>query len=134
MSRVILPVAALLGAVGVVVGAFGAHALPGWLEARSVDPADIDHYVSVFETGARYHLIHAVALWGAGLWAKQQPGRWASVGIIAWLIGILVFSGCLYALALTGIKVLGAIVPLGGVALIFGWLCLAMATLPGNRS
>ena len=128
-----LPIAAIFGATGVILGAFGAHALPGWLESRSLPPEEIARYVDVYETGARYHLIHALALWGVGLLLRQQANRWASAAVVAWVLGILVFSGCLYALAITGVKILGAIVPLGGVALIVGWICLAVAAMQINR-
>jgi uncharacterized membrane protein YgdD (TMEM256/DUF423 family) len=110
---------AVLGALGVAAGAFGAHGL----KAR-VGPEMLE----VFETGVRYHLIHALALLAVA-WAST---RWSSAAIRAagWLFvaGILVFSGSLYLLTLSGIRALGAITPIGGAAFILGWLLLAWGT------
>ena len=110
--------AGIAGAVGVALGAFGAHGLENAVD----DP----HLVAVWRTGARYHLVHALAL--AALAA--HPNRPALAG---WLFvaGILVFSGSLYGLALTGIGWLGAITPIGGLCLVAGWLALAF---PGKRA
>ena len=83
--------------------------------------------LAVFETGARYHLIHAVGLLGVAVAAERWPG--ALTRAAGWLIvaGIVLFSGSLYALALTGTRALGLVTPFGGVAFIAGWLCLAAA-------
>ena len=124
-----LPMAAFLGGAAVLIGAFGAHALPDWLNHRGVLAEDIDRYQDVFETGSKYHLVHSLALWGVGLFLLQHTNRWATAAVVNFLLGISLFSGCLYAYALTGIKVFGAIVPLGGIALIAGWLCLARAAI-----
>jgi uncharacterized membrane protein YgdD (TMEM256/DUF423 family) len=107
---------AMLGALGVAAGAFGAHGLKGWLTPEML---------AVFETGVRYHLIHALGLLAVA-WAST---RWASAVIrtAGWLFvaGILLFSGSLYAMCLTGVRGLGAITPIGGVAFILGWILLA---------
>jgi len=124
-----LPIAAFLGGAAVLIGAFGAHALPDWLNNRGVLAEDMGRYQDVFETGSEYHLVHSLALWGVGLFLLQHANRWAAAAAVNFLLGISIFSGCLYAYALTGINVLGAIVPLGGIALIAGWLCLAMAAI-----
>jgi uncharacterized membrane protein YgdD (TMEM256/DUF423 family) len=114
---------ALAAAVGVAAGAFGAHGLKARLTPD---------LLAIFETGVRYHLYHALALLAVG-WAAS---RWASPWINAsgWFFGagILLFSGSLYVLALTGVRWLGAITPLGGVAFILGWVSLAMAALRGT--
>ena len=114
---------ATLGALGVAAGAFGAHGLKAWLAPEML---------AVFETGVRYHLIHALALFAVA-WAAT---RWESRAILAagWLFvaGIVIFSGSLYALALSGIRVLGAITPFGGAALIAGWLFLAWGAWTGR--
>jgi uncharacterized membrane protein YgdD (TMEM256/DUF423 family) len=118
MDRVLFGVGAALGAVGVAAGAFGAHAL-----RTRVAP----EMLAVFETGVRYHLVHVLALLAAG-WAAA---RWPSPAVPAagWLFvaGILLFSGSLYALALTGVRAFGLVTPLGGVAFILGWIALAWA-------
>ena len=118
-----LRMGAILGALGVAIGAFGAHALPGYLEETGLDAKTIAKREATFETGVRYHMYHAIELLFASHLVRN--GRAAAVACCAFLAGILLFSGFLYANALTGIKWLGAIVPLGGVAFIFGWVSLA---------
>jgi len=107
---------ALMAALGVGLGAFGAHAL----KARLVPEA-----LAVFEVGVKYHMYHALGLIGIGLVATRIEATGIKVAGSAFLIGILLFSGSLYALALTGQRSLGMITPLGGVAFITGWLALA---------
>lgn len=118
MDRTFVGLGALLAFVGVALGAFGAHALRSSLSA-----ADL----AIFETGVRYQMYHAVALLGVA-WAWT---RWPGGGITAagWLFvaGIVVFSGSLYALVLTGQRWLGAVTPLGGLCFLAGWACLAWA-------
>lgn len=108
----------LLGATAVAVGAFGAHGLADLLAAAG--------HADTWETGARYGMYHAVALVAVGLRASSR-GSTGMLTAAGWcfLVGTLIFSGCLAALSLTGIRVLGAIVPIGGTLLIVGWLCLA---------
>ena len=116
MTRAFFSIGAMLGALGVAAGAFGAHGL----KVR-VSP----EMLAAFETGVRYHLIHALALL-ATAWATT---RWASAAIHAagwlFLVGVVLFSGSLYAMCLTGVRELGAITPIGGAAFIIGWLLLA---------
>jgi uncharacterized membrane protein YgdD (TMEM256/DUF423 family) len=123
MMRTFFVIGAILGAVGVAAGAFGAHGL-----RASVSP----EMLAVFETGVRYHLFHALALLAVA-WAST---RWASAAIrvAGWLfvVGILVFSGSLYVLTLTGIRAFGAITPFGGVAFIAGWFLLAWGAWRGR--
>jgi uncharacterized membrane protein YgdD (TMEM256/DUF423 family) len=118
MDRLFFILGSVSGLMSVAAGAFGAHAL------RARLPADL---LAVFETGARYQMYHALALLAVG-WAA---GRWAGP-LVAWagwlfVAGTLLFSGSLYALALSGARWLGAITPLGGVCFLGGWLCLAIA-------
>ena len=114
---------AVICALGVMLGAFGAHGL------RERLTADL---LAVFETGVRYHLIHALGLLAVAWAASRWPNAW--VGAAGWLFvaGIAVFSGSLYVLAVTGIRWLGAITPLGGVCLIAGWVVLAVGALRGG--
>jgi len=114
---------AVLGWIGVAAGSFGAHGLKGLLEANG--------QAANWETAVRYCLFHAITLLIVGLLAalpQAQPAR-ALLGIAGWtfLFGTLIFSGFLAALALSGVKILGAIVPLGGVLMLVGWTCLAVA-------
>ncbi len=118
----------VLGAVNaflaVAVGAFGAHGL----KAR-VGP----DLLAVFETGARYHMYHALGLLAVGLVAQMRPSPLLTNAGWAMQLGILLFSGSLYALALTGIRGLGAITPVGGMGFLAGWLLLALAAWqPGS--
>ena len=114
-ARGLLLAAALLGAAGVALGAFGAHGLRARLDPRSL---------AVWETAVKYHLLHAVALLALAL--SPHAAQLRSAG---WLFvaGIALFSGSLYALALGGPRLLGPVTPLGGLALLAGWLWLARA-------
>ena len=116
-------IGAWLGAAGVALGAFGAHGL----KARA--SADM---VAIWETGARYHVFHALALLATGWACERWPGTFASGAGWLFLAGIALFSGSLYALALTGVRALGAITPVGGACFIAGWVCLAVAATRGR--
>ncbi|MGB7084677.1 MAG: DUF423 domain-containing protein [Phormidesmis sp.] len=121
MARLFFAIASILGALSVAGGAFGAHALKGTLSETALNS---------FETGVRYQMYHALALLVVALLAKQSPDTsllTAAGG--CFLAGILLFSGSLYGLSLAGIKALGPVTPLGGVAFIAGWICLAIASL-----
>ena len=111
--------AVLLG-VAVMVGAFGAHALRERLDAYAI---------GVYERAVFYHFVHALGLLGIGLASATASAATGAANLAGWLmlIGIVVFSGSLYALALTGIRKLGAITPLGGLAFIAGWFVFAYA-------
>ncbi|MFY8222283.1 MAG: DUF423 domain-containing protein [Pirellulales bacterium] len=121
MLRLWLVCGAVLGFVSVAAGSFGAHGLKTLLDANG--------QAANWETAVRYCLFHALALVLVGL-CVGLPQAAAARGLLAaagwsFLIGTLVFSGCLAALALSGVKILGAIVPIGGVLLLVGWACLA---------
>ncbi|MCL4858684.1 MAG: DUF423 domain-containing protein [Caldilineaceae bacterium] len=123
MERIFLLWAAILGGLGVALGAFGAHAL-----SERLTPSLLQTY----ETAVRYHFYHALAL----VAVVYAIGRWpqSTLPVAAgWLfvLGVLIFSGSLYLLAFTGIRWLGAITPIGGVALMAGWACLAVAAWRG---
>jgi uncharacterized membrane protein YgdD (TMEM256/DUF423 family) len=111
---------AISGFVAVAAGAFGAHAL-----RAKLSPA----MLQVFETGARYQMYHALALLAAACIAGNGDRPAAAWAARLFLLGTVLFSGSLYALALTGVSRLGMITPFGGVALLAGWLCLAAAAL-----
>ena len=127
MAKHSLLIAGVLGALGVFLGAFGAHTLPDVLETMGVESVEIENRCEVFETAVKYHLYHALALVGVGLVAQQRTGKAVNISAIAFLLGIIFFSGCLYLLVFTGIKLLGAVVPLGGSSFIVGWTALALA-------
>ncbi|WP_019611832.1 DUF423 domain-containing protein [Thioalkalivibrio sp. AKL7] len=118
LIRPLVVIAALLAGIAVVLGAFGAHALQERLTEQAL---------ATWHTGVQYHFIHALALLlVAALWAHLANG-WAAASAVAFVIGILLFSGSLYALVLGAPRILGAIAPLGGTAFILGWAGLAIA-------
>jgi uncharacterized membrane protein YgdD (TMEM256/DUF423 family) len=122
MDKTFAVLGALSGFVSVAAGAFGAHALKARLAPD---------LLAAFETGARYQMFHALALLAVALLLPRFPG--AALAWAGWLFlaGTLLFSGSLYALALSGVRVLGAVTPLGGVAFLAGWLALALAAARG---
>ena len=122
MTRFFFVAGCILAALAVVAGAFGAHALEGRLAADRL---------ATFETAARYQMYHALALLAcAAAINRFATGTATAAG---WLIlaGIVVFSGTLYALSFGAPRILGAITPIGGVALITGWLLLAVSAMRG---
>jgi uncharacterized membrane protein YgdD (TMEM256/DUF423 family) len=121
VEKTFLLLAGLLGALAVGLGAFGAHALADRLS---------ESMLSIYETGVRYHFYHTLALLGVAVVMNRWPNSGVTVAA-GWLFvaGIVIFSGSLYLLAFTGVRWLGAITPIGGVAFIAGWLCLAWVAL-----
>ena len=118
--RIWLVVAALNGALAVIAGAFAAHGLQGHLT-----PAMFE----VFQTGARYHLSHALAMGLATMAMHGEAAPRARLSAALFFAGIVLFSGSLYLLALTGLRGFGLVTPFGGLALIAGWIALALAGL-----
>lgn len=118
MDRLFFALGSFFAFTGVALGAFAAHALKSRL------PPDL---LIVFETGVRYQMYHALALLAAAWAVTRWPGTLVHAGGWLFAIGILIFSGSLYLLSLTGTRWLGAITPLGGVAFLAGWLCLGLA-------
>jgi len=123
MDRTFLLVGAVLGFLGVALGAFGAHALRSRLSPEML---------AVFETGVRYQMYHAFAVLIVAA-AIGHIGNARLLGIAGWLFfaGILLFSGSLYALALTGVGIFGAVTPIGGLLFLIGWACLAVFAVAG---
>ena len=118
MPRLIFLAGTIAAGLGVMLGAFGAHAL-----ANSVTEARL----GTFETGVRYQMYHALALLFVGWLMVQQPSVWVQAAALLFVVGIFLFSGSLYALVLTDVRWLGMITPLGGVAFVGGWSCLFVA-------
>lgn len=106
--------------LAVALGAFGAHGL------RSVLDAD---RLAVFETGVRYQAYHALALLACAWVLDRHPGRLAAAAAACFLGGVLIFSGSLYALALSGVRRWGAVTPLGGLLFLAGWALLAATSI-----
>jgi uncharacterized membrane protein YgdD (TMEM256/DUF423 family) len=128
----ILRLTALLGAVVVVIGAFGAHGLKSMFEARQLDAR---YLLGIYEKGVQYHFYHTLALGLTGLLAQHRPGnKWLKYASILFTAGIICFSGSLYLLACRDLLPFpvgwaGPVTPLGGVCFIAAWLSLFAATL-----
>ncbi len=118
MERVLFSLGAFSAFLAVAAGAFGAHALRARLSPEML---------SVFETGARYQMYQALALLAAGWASAHWPGRRAVAAGWLFVAGTVLFSGSLYALALTGIRSFGAVTPVGGLCFLVGWVCLGSA-------
>lgn len=117
MAKLFITLASLSGMLAVVMGAFGAHALKNRLD---------QYALGIFETAVQYHFYHTFALLAVGVISLSQP-QTTLLKTSGWLfiLGLVVFSGSLYLLSFTGMRWLGAITPLGGLAFIGGWACLA---------
>jgi uncharacterized membrane protein YgdD (TMEM256/DUF423 family) len=122
LDRLFATLGAVSAFVAVGAGAFGAHGLRARLSPD---------LLAVFETGARYQIYHALGLFAVAWAVTRWPGPWPARAGWLFLAGTVLFSGSLYALALSGLRWLGAITPLGGVAFLAGWLCLAIAASRG---
>ena len=120
MERLFFVIGALSAFTGVAAGAFGAHALKSRLAPDML---------AVFEVGVRYQMYHALALIACAWAVTRWPGPLTTASGWLFVAGMLVFSGSLYALSFTGYRGLGAVTPLGGLAFLAGWLCLAAAAL-----
>jgi uncharacterized membrane protein YgdD (TMEM256/DUF423 family) len=130
MHRTIGMLSAASAFLGVALGALGAHGLEASVEGL----ADAADRLRWWETGARYHLVHALALGLAAIVAHHVPTRGPRVAAGLFLAGIAVFSGSLYAMGVTGVRGLGALTPFGGLAQLAGWLVLlwSMRRLPAR--
>jgi uncharacterized membrane protein YgdD (TMEM256/DUF423 family) len=115
-----IAIGAVFSALGVGLGAFGAHALKSTLTERMLE---------VFEVGVRYQMYHAFGLIVIGLVASRLDSPLIHAAAIALMVGIFLFSGSLYAMAFTGIRQLGMITPVGGVAFMIGWCLLAFSLI-----
>jgi uncharacterized membrane protein YgdD (TMEM256/DUF423 family) len=118
MERLFFSLGAGSAMIAVAAGAFGAHALRARLSTEML---------AVFETGARYQMYHALGLLAVAWAVPRWPGPWAVRAGWLFVAGTVLFSGSLYTLALSGIRWLGAVTPLGGVAFLAGWACLVLA-------
>lgn len=118
MLRGFLMLAAFFGFTGVALGAFAAHGLKNRLTPE---------YLTIFHTGVTYQLVHTLALFGVALLATQIQGRLITWAGLSFTVGIVLFSGSLYLLTMTGISKLGIITPFGGLAFLVGWICLGLA-------
>ena len=117
-AKPLIVAGAIFAFLGVLFGAFGAHALKTRI--------DVD-LLAVYQTGVQYHLVHAIGIILVGILAQALPSsKWLPIAGWAMVGGVLAFSGSLYVLSLTGIRAIGAITPLGGIALLAAWMLLAV--------
>lgn len=118
-------IGAINAAIAIALGAFGAHGLEQKLT---------EHYLDIFETGVRYHMYNALGLMLIALFAKQiEAGKLALNGGRLILAGMVIFSGSLYVLAVSGFSKLGMITPIGGLAILAGWTCVIISALNQNK-
>ena len=117
-ARPIIIAGAMLAFLGVALGAFGAHALRSRVDAN---------LLAVYQTGVQNHLVHALGVILIGVLVQVAPNsKWLRIAGWTMVVGVIVFSGSLYTLSLTGVRAFGALTPLGGVALLAAWLMLAL--------
>lgn len=119
-QRLFLIAGAVSAFISIAAGAFGAHLLKMHLTAEMLQ---------VFETAVRYQMYHALALCVLAIVIRTELGWWGNTSGWLFILGTLLFPGSLYVLSMTGIRWLGAITPLGGIAFLFGWICLVMHVL-----
>jgi len=126
MQKILLLTGALLGTVAVMLGVFGAHAFKSILESNQK--------VEIFDTAVKYHFFHTLALILIAFLMDKYPNKLMEYSGIAMVAGILIFSGSLYILSLTGITKWGVVTPFGGLSLIIGWLLLFAGIMKGSTS
>ena len=122
-AKLFLTLGSISGALAVMIGAFGAHGLKDKL---------CDQMLSIYKTGVEYHFYHTLALLAIGLMALYFKSPLLTASGWAMTAGIVIFSGSLYALSISGVKILGAITPIGGLFFIVGWVLLVVAILKAN--
>jgi uncharacterized membrane protein YgdD (TMEM256/DUF423 family) len=129
LNRILFLLAGLVGGLGVALGAFAAHGLEAKLKAEGLEPELVAKRLHTCEVASKYHLIHAVALLGlaAAPAAFAVRARAAAAGLF--VLGLLMFSGILYAQSIAGLKGFNLVVPAGGLCFILGWLAVAGCAL-----
>lgn len=117
-ARSTMIAAALIGGLGVALGAFGAHGLKGLVEPTML---------SVWQTAVQYQLVHALALLALSAWLFIRPNAWLQRSAFLMVLGTVLFSGSLYVLVLTGVRPLGMITPIGGITWLVAWAYILLA-------
>lgn len=121
MQKILFILGSLLGALGVLLGAFGSHAFKSILEANN--------RLSTFETGIKYHFVHVIAIFITAFMMEKYPSKLLTYAGMSFTAGILLFSGSLYILSLTGYTKWGAVAPIGGLAFTLGWILILLTVL-----
>lgn len=121
MQKIFLMSSAVLGALGVMIGAFGAHALSNMLQETG--------RTATFETAVKYQMYHVLALLATGLLLDRYASKWFEYAGWSYIAGIIIFSGSLYILCLSNVSKWGAVTPFGGLALIIGWAFLLLGII-----
>jgi uncharacterized membrane protein YgdD (TMEM256/DUF423 family) len=122
-AKLFLSLGSISGALAVLIGAFGAHGLKDKL---------CDQMLAVYKTGVEYHFYHTLALLGIGLLSLHYKSALLTASGWSMVAGIILFSGSLYALSISGVKILGAITPIGGLFFIAGWVLLVLAVIKAS--
>ena len=128
-AKTIILLATILGGSGVAIGAFAAHYLDKLLAGQEMSATDLQKRKEWMEVGTKYQMYHAAALLGVAALVRAGAIANATGPAIAFFFGAVIFSGCLHTMAVTGIKPLGAVVPIGGLMFIVGWIWLAIAAM-----
>ena len=126
-SRNFALLGALFGFLGVAIGAFGSHGLAAHFAAHP-------NHEATFDTATQYQMLHALALFAAAWLLERYPASLARWAGLLFTLGILLFSGSLYILSIFEVGIMGAVAPLGGIALLGGWLCLGITAWRAERS
>lgn len=129
MSRWMVAVAGVLGLLGVALGAFAAHGLESRLAEQGLEPVELAKRIDNCETGARYHMLHSLALLSLGLSTAPVCPKRRAVAAACFLLGIALFSGGLYSISLFGVLGHWAIVPAGGLCFMVGWFVVILLAL-----
>jgi len=124
-------IVAIMGCSGVALGAYHAHGLEKRLARNSDDPTAVQKRLDQFGSGVRYQMYHSAAMLGLLALASRRPTKWAKISAVLFMVGVVLFSGSLYALALTQIMTFAHIAPFGGLTLMLAWLSLVGAVAPG---
>ncbi|MCS7075301.1 MAG: DUF423 domain-containing protein [Bacteroidia bacterium] len=129
MNKIWLIIGAISGFLSVAMGAFGAHGLKNLLVKNAlIAQLDKNYYIDIFNTGVKYQMFHTIAIVVVAYLTEQYAGKGYHWAGICFLAGILIFSGSLYVLCITGVRSIGAITPIGGICFLLGWIVIAYKT------